>query len=91
MMLPLNYLETLMTSSPCLTHFDSGLPIKLYTDASDLAISAMLVHDPIAFWSNCLGKSEINYTIYEKRVSRTLLCSETIETTFAGTRILCDY
>ena len=66
------HLKTLFTSSPCLTHFDSEKDIELYTDASDHAISAVLAHEvdgvrhPIAFWSRCLTKSELNYTIYQK-------------------------
>ena len=66
------HLKHMMTSSPCLMHYDASLPLELYTDASDHAISAMLahvigdVHHPVAFWSRCLTKSEINYSIYYK-------------------------
>ena len=70
--LAFRHLKHMVTSSPCLMHYDSDLPLELYTDASDFAVSAMLVHvvkevrHPVAFWSRCLTKSEINYSIYHK-------------------------
>lgn len=53
--------------APVLRHFDPELPIRLETDASAHAISAILTqpgethHHPVAFWSRKLIDAEENY------------------------------
>ena len=66
------HLKNLMANEPCLTPFDPDLPIHLFTDASDNALSAVLCHQiqetfhPISFYSKCFQASELNQTIYAK-------------------------
>lgn len=65
--------KKLLTSDNILVHFDPQLPIKLITDASNIAISSVLCHvyengieRPIAFASRLLSETELKYSILDK-------------------------
>ena len=65
-------LKAALTSTPCLIPFHPGAPTTLTTDASDLAIGAVLMQDvgngpqPVAFNSRKLSPAERNYATHEK-------------------------
>ena len=67
-----NHVKLPVTSSPCLACYDDNAPLELYTDSSEIAISAMLAivqndkRHPVAFWSRCINAAENNYSIYDK-------------------------
>ncbi len=68
-------LQEAFTSTPVLTHHDPALPIFLFTNASDFAISGIPHQQdsagnlhPLAFYSRKLLESEINYSIYDKEL-----------------------
>jgi len=57
-----------------LTHWDPDLPLVLETDASDLALATILstyiegeLH-PIAYHSQALNTTELNYDIHDKEL-----------------------
>lgn len=65
--------KELLTSSTCLTHFDSSLPLSLACNASSYGLGAVLSHQmpngeerPIAYASRTLTPSEQNYSQLEK-------------------------
>ena len=64
-----------LTNAPCLVHFDDERETELFTDASDTGYSGVLVQvygedrKPVAYYSRCVKKNEINYTIYLKEFS----------------------
>ena len=65
--------KELLTSSNCLTHFDSELDISLACDASNYGLGAVLSHKfpdgserPIAYASRTLNVAERNYSQLEK-------------------------
>ena len=65
--------KELLTSSNCLTHFDSSLVLTLACDASNYGVGAVLFHKmtdgserPIAYASRTLNSSEHNYLQLEK-------------------------
>ena len=70
--------KELLTSTKCLTHFDSSLPLILACDASAYGIGTVLAHRmpdgterPIGYVSRTLAKAEQNYSQLEKE---GLLC-----------------
>jgi hypothetical protein len=67
-------LKNLLISAPVLTLPDPDIPFTVATDASDLALGAVLSQDqgqgeqPIAFESRKLSPAEKNYATYEKEL-----------------------
>jgi RNase H-like domain found in reverse transcriptase len=67
-------LKHAFTSAPILPHFDPHLDAIIETDASDLAISAILSqrHDdvlhPVAFMSRKMAPAELNYDVHDKEL-----------------------
>ncbi|GJP30583.1 hypothetical protein CLOM_g4110, partial [Closterium sp. NIES-68] len=65
-------LKIVLTSPPVLRIFDSDRPYEVITDASDIAIGAVLLHDfgeglqPVAYESRKLQGTEKNYTVHDK-------------------------
>jgi len=64
----------LFITTPVLSHWDPESPLVLETDASDLAIAAILstyvegeLH-PIAYYSRALNTTELNYDIHDKEL-----------------------
>ncbi|KAG0435615.1 Retrovirus-related Pol polyprotein from transposon 17.6, partial [Dictyocoela muelleri] len=64
----LNMLITEIQKRPLLSYPDLNKPFELFTDASDIAIGAVLKQKnlTIGFFSRKLSNSELNYTICEK-------------------------
>ena len=73
------HLKILFTEAPILRHYDSDLPVFLYTDASGFATSAILCqkHDgqlhPVAFWSRKSNPAECNYDIHDREMLAIVL------------------
>lgn len=69
-----NSLKEYISSEPILIHPDFSKPFVIFTDASDLAIGAMLaqevdgIHLPIEFMSKKFSPAEKNYCIYDKEI-----------------------
>nr|CAH7737503.1 unnamed protein product [Callosobruchus chinensis] len=69
-----HYCKTLLTNDPILIYPDFSQPFNLTTDASNLAIGAVLSQGkigsdrPIAYASRTLSESEINYSVIEKEL-----------------------
>ena len=67
-------LKMALTTTPVLALPDPELPFEVTTDASDIAISAVLNQNqgrgmqPIAFESRKLSVHELNYPIHEKEL-----------------------
>ena len=68
-------LKLMLVSPPVLRIFDPDLPVVVETDASDLAIGAVLlqgshkdVRQPVAFVSRKLTAPELNYPVQEKEM-----------------------
>lgn len=63
-------LKTLLTSDPILIHPDFNKEFVLTTDASNVAIGAVLSQNdhPICYASRTLNEHEINYAAYEKEL-----------------------
>jgi len=68
-------------SYPVLRHFDPSKPSTLSTDASDFALSGILLQPddlnrlhPVAYWSRKMSPSEINYEIHDKELLAIIDC-----------------
>ena len=69
-----NTIKRAFTSAPTLKHWDPNSPLVLETDASNLALAAILsirtegdIH-PIAFHSQSLHAAELNYDVHDKEL-----------------------
>ena len=69
-----NTIKRAFTSAPTLKHWDPDSPLVLETNASDLALAAILsiqtegnIH-PIAFHSRSLHTAELNYDVHDKEL-----------------------
>jgi hypothetical protein len=60
----------ILTSAPLLQHPDYSKPFTIATDASDVALGAVLSQEgkPVAFLSKTFSDTERNWTIYEKEL-----------------------
>ena len=65
-----NHCKELLTNSPILAYPDFSKQFKLTTDASNVAIGAVLSQSnkPIAFYSRTLNSAEKNYSTIEKEL-----------------------
>jgi len=69
-------LKEMCTTGPILMHFDDTRPTKLETDASDLALGAVLSQlceddkwHPVAFHSRKFSLAERNYDVHDKEMA----------------------
>lgn len=71
----LDELKTAISTKPVLKHFDSKLPILLYSDASLTGLGGCLMqlHDdgehPIGYFSRALTPPEANYAIFDLEIT----------------------
>jgi hypothetical protein len=68
-------LKEAFTKAPILTHWISGKPIIVETDASDYAVAGVLsiqlddgLYHPVAFMSRTLYDAELNYDVHDKEL-----------------------
>jgi hypothetical protein len=67
-------LKESLTSAPVLYHYQSELPTKMETDASDGVVAGVLSQEvegkwhPIAFYSKTMSAPEQNYEIHDKEM-----------------------
>jgi hypothetical protein len=66
-------LKRLLTQAPVLALPDQSLPFSLFTDASNVALGAVLtqkhadgVYHPIAYYSRKLTPAQVNYTVHDR-------------------------
>ena len=76
-------LKDRLSSAPILVYANPTQPYILQTDASDLAVGAVLSQRqddgserPIAYWSHKLNKAEFNYSATEKELLAIVLACE---------------
>ena len=69
-------LKRAFTTGPILTHFDETRSTKLETDASDIALGAVLSQlcvdepwHPIAFHSRKFAPADVNYDVHDKEMT----------------------
>jgi len=69
-------LKQMFTTGPIVTHFDDSRPSKLETDATDVALGAVLSQlcedeqwHPGAFHSRKFSPAEINYDVNDKKMA----------------------
>ena len=81
-----------LATSPVLVHPDFDKPFILFTDASDVAVGAILAqHDdnkvdhPIAYYSKTLSKAERNYSVTERECLAVLLAIKQFRPFLYGT------
>jgi len=97
-----NLLKSAFTSAPVLLHFNPDSPSWLITDASDFAISSILLQPdeksilhPVAFFSRKLSPAEINYEIYDKELLAIIESFRDMRAWLIGTEtpvsISCDH
>jgi len=86
-------LRDAFTTAPLLRHFDPTLPLTLYTDAPDFALSGILhrpddhgLLHPIGFFSRKLSPAEINYEIYDKELLAVVESFKHFRTWTIGTK-----
>ena len=87
-----NALREALASSPVLVHPDFDKPFVLFTDASDVAVGAILaqldkhkVDHPIAYYSKTLSKAERNYSVTERECLAVLLAIKQFRPFLYGT------
>jgi len=68
-------LKDMFTTGPIMTHFDESCQTRLETDASDIALGAVLSQvcaderwHPVAFHSRKFWQAEINYDVLDKEM-----------------------
>ncbi len=67
-------IKSLLTQAPVLLFPDLSKPFVVYTDASRVALGAVLLQDqgqglqPVAYFSKKFSKAEINYPVYEQEL-----------------------
>jgi len=63
-------LKDALTTTPVLQATNPTLPYKVTTDASDLALGAVLMQEghPVAYHSQKFNDAEINYATHEKEM-----------------------
>ena len=68
-------LQAAFLGAPLLRHFQSGLPTRVETDASNFAMAGILSQQhqdglwhPVAFWSRKFNKAEANYSTTDKEL-----------------------
>jgi hypothetical protein len=68
-------LKRRLVSAPLLRHFDSSLPTRLETDASDGVVAGVLSQKqsdgewhPVAYYSQTMSGAELNYPIHDKEM-----------------------
>jgi transposase InsO family protein len=75
-----NHLKNAFTTAPILRHFDPNIPIRIHTDASGFALSAILSQiidsrpHPIAFWSRKCTPPECNYGTPDRELLAVVMC-----------------
>lgn len=95
-------LKSHFVSAPLLLHFDPSKQCTLVTDASDFAISAILLQPdsanllhPVAYFSRKLSPAEINYTIYDKELLAVIEAFRDMRAWLIGTStpviVCCDH
>ena len=87
-----NALREALASSPVLVHPDFDKPFVLFTDASNVAVGAILaqldenkVDHPIAYFSKTLSKAERNYSVTERECLAVLLAIKQFRPFLYGT------
>jgi hypothetical protein len=71
---------------------DENLSLKLFTDASNLGLGAVIENSagrPIAFWSRKLTDAERHYSIYEKELLALVCAAEKWRHMLIGTDSTC--
>lgn len=90
--------KEVISSDMILCHYDPKFPIKLYCDASEKGIGAVLAHifpdkseKPICFVSRTLNKSEKNYSVIHKEALGIFWGVKKLEQYLLGRKfILCS-
>ena len=95
-------LKSAFISAPILLHFNPSSPSWIIIDASDFAISGILLQlgdngilHPVAFFSRKLSPAEINYEVYDKELLTIVetfrdMCTWLIGTT-TPVSVACDH
>lgn len=85
-----NHLKTALVSAPILKCPNFNMPFTIHSDASSMAIGAVLTqtHDdvehPIAYCSRSLNKNEINYSTTERELLAVIYALEQFRTYVEG-------
>ena len=78
--------KSALSSAVMLAHLDPRIPIALTTDASDVAVAAVLSQGsfsapaPLAFFSKKLSTAEKNYSAFDKELLTLFLSSTSVST-----------
>jgi hypothetical protein len=83
-------LKEAMSKDPVLALPDIGKPFEIQTDASDYALSGVLLQDghPIAYESRKLNQAERNYAAHEKELLAVVHCLRTWRHYILGSRFV---